>query len=36
MAYHQTVQRLKDELLWEVDDLEEAVQNALQYDIPDL
>lgn len=36
MAYHATVNKLRNELLWEVDDLEEAVQNARSYDIPDL
>lgn len=36
MAYHPTVRALKEELLWEVGDLDEAVQNALKYDIPEL
>ena len=36
MSYHPVVQSLRDELLWEVNDLEIAVQNALKYDIPEL
>ena len=36
MSYHPVVKSLRDELLWEVNDLEMAVQNALKYDIPEL
>ncbi|KAF7590204.1 hypothetical protein BBP40_003135 [Aspergillus hancockii] len=34
--YSDIVQELRDELLWEVDDLEQAVKNAHKWDIPDL
>ena len=36
MSYHPTVTDLRDKCLWEVNDLEIAVQNALKYDIPEL
>ncbi|KAL2010332.1 hypothetical protein VTN00DRAFT_6139 [Thermoascus crustaceus] len=35
MAYHPIVQEL-EHLLWEVDDLEQAVRNALKYNIPEM
>ncbi|RDK46662.1 hypothetical protein M752DRAFT_305868 [Aspergillus phoenicis ATCC 13157] len=34
--YSPIVQELRDELLWEVDDLEQAVKNARKWDIPEL
>ncbi|KAL4888899.1 phosphatidylserine decarboxylase-domain-containing protein [Aspergillus ambiguus] len=34
--YSDIVQELRDELLWEVDDLEQAVKNARRWDIPEL
>ncbi|KAA8650963.1 hypothetical protein EYZ11_003178 [Aspergillus tanneri] len=34
--YSPIVQELRDELLWEVDDLEQAVKNARRWDIPEL
>ncbi|KAE8151413.1 phosphatidylserine decarboxylase-domain-containing protein [Aspergillus avenaceus] len=34
--YSPIVQELRDELLWEVDDLEQAVKNAQKWDIPEL
>ncbi|KNG91249.1 phosphatidylserine decarboxylase [Aspergillus nomiae NRRL 13137] len=34
--YSDIVQELRDELLWEEDDLEQAVQNAHKWDIPEL
>lgn len=36
MSYHPTIKDLRDKCLWEVNDLEIAVQNALKYDIPEL
>ncbi|KAA8649636.1 hypothetical protein EYZ11_002652 [Aspergillus tanneri] len=35
-SYSPIVQKLRDELLWEVDDLEQAVKRARQWDIPEL
>jgi phosphatidylserine decarboxylase len=35
-SYSPIVQELRDELLWEVDDLEQAVKNARKWDIPEL
>ncbi|GFF25663.1 phosphatidylserine decarboxylase proenzyme [Aspergillus udagawae] len=34
--YSDIVQELRDELLWEVDDLDQAVKNARKWDIPEL
>jgi phosphatidylserine decarboxylase len=34
--YSYIVQKLRDELLWEVDDLAQAVKNARKWDIPEL
>lgn len=34
--YHPIVTELRDELLWEVDDLDTAVRNAMKSDIPEM
>ncbi|KAE8365060.1 phosphatidylserine decarboxylase-domain-containing protein [Aspergillus caelatus] len=34
--YSDIVEELRDQLLWEVDDLDQAVRNARQWDIPEL